>query len=363
MIQNKKRLFSILLIIIVLLSGCKGEDPYFNGETTIIDHFNKQLSLQGKEITLDSINAGYMSVCDSLLTFASFDYPDGILYVFSLNSGKLLTKLCPKGRGPGEYINFTHTEQYVKDADNIKLWVDDGVKSHILLDLTGSIKTGSEKRDSLIILEGYKISPHGFSLIFTLDEEQILTRIQCEKLYHKDKKYTPERYIMYHKNTQHQVKTFVQFKKPIINPNEIDPTAFYSLNARIKPDKSKLATAMRHLGQINILDIKSGEWKGFRMKNTLDFTSLTSDIKNFNNYYTDVCTDNKYIYALYLNKPIYESNWSSNIIHVFDWEGTPQYEITLSEPVLQITVDNDSGTIYGKNGFEQVFSYHVPTSK
>lgn len=355
--------FFILGILSFCLVGCKDDDStYFNGKITTVS-FNKQIPLQGQELHLDSVYAGYMSAYDTLITFASSAYPEYYLYVFGTNSGKLLGKLCPQGRGPGEYISFTHTEQYTQAEDGLKLWVNDGVSSHKLLNLTASLQQGKEVCDSILRLEVNKVSPHGFSLIFILDSSQILTRLQCEKLYDEDKTYLPERYILYAGDIQHEIKTFQQFKKPINNPNKIDPTIFYNLQARIKPDKSKLVTTMKHLGQIGILDIKSGTWQGFRIENTPAIPYLKNEMKNFNLYYTDVCTDDQYIYALYANKPIYANEYSSNTIHVFNWEGEPQYALLLSDPVLQISVDPCFGKIYGKNGLEQVFCYTLPQSK
>lgn len=349
-------------LLSLCILGCKDDDAsYFNGKITTVA-FNKQVPLQGQELNLDSVYAGYMSVYDTLLTFASSAYPEHYLYVFGTNSGKLLGKLCPQGRGPGEYLNFTHTEQYSEEQDGIKLWVSDGVHSHILLNLTASLRQGKEVRDSVLKLEGNKVSPHGFSLIFVLDNGQVLTRLQCEKLYYQDRTYLPERYVLYAGDIRHEIETFRQFKKPVNNPNEIDPTVFYNLQARIKPDKSKLATAMRHLGQISILDIKNGTWQGFRIENAPGIPSLKSEMKDFNLYYTDICTDDRYIYALFVNKPVHESDRSSSTIHVFNWEGIPQYAIQLAEPVLQIAVDPCHGKIYGKNGLEQVFCYTLPAS-
>lgn len=361
-LKNVFRPLCVLGILSFGFSGCQDNDnSYFNGEVTTVG-FNKQIPLQGRELHLDSVYAGYMSVYDTLLTFASSAYPEHYLYVFGVNSGRLLGKLCPQGRGAGEYSGFTHTEQYTQEPDGIKLWVSDGVKSHILLNLTASLQQGKEVRDSVLQLEGKKVSPHGFSLIFVLDNGQILTRLQCEKLYYQDKTYLPERYVLYAGGIQHELETFRQFKKPVNNPNEIDPTVFYNLQARIKPDKSKLVTAMRHLGRIGILDIKSGKWRGFRIENTPDISYLKGEMKNFNLFYTDVCTDDRYIYTLFVNKPVYENDRSTRIVHVFNWEGVPQYEIELSEPVLQIAVDPCNGKIYGKNGLEQVFCYTLPAS-
>lgn len=361
-LKSSLKQLCIFGILCFCIWSCKEDDySYFNGKITTVS-FNKQIPLQGEELQLDSVYAGYMSAYDTLLTFATSAYPEHYVYVFGTNSGKLLGKLCTQGRGPGEYDSFTHAEQYLKEPDGIKLWVSDR-NSHILLNLTASLRQGKEVRDSVLKLDGSKVSPHGFSFIFVLDNGQLLTRLQCEKKEGGDISYRPERYVLYEGGIPNEVKTFWQFKKPVSNPNNIDPTVFYNLLARMKPDKSKLATAMQHLGRIGIFDLKSETWQGFRIENTPAISYLKGEMKNFYLYYTDICTDDNYIYALYVNKPIPENARSGNTVHVFDWEGKPQYAIQLSEPVQQITVDPCNGKMYGKNEMEQVFCYTLPVSE
>jgi hypothetical protein len=109
---------------------------------------------------------------------------------------------------------------------------------------------------------------------------------------------------------------------------------------RIKPDdNTKLVMAMFSMDQINIMDVTTGEIKGYRNKNSPDFNYL-KDIDNIKNYYLDVCVDDKYIYGLYLNGKNGLGS-TANILHVFDWDGNFIRKIVLDKTVLYLSMGFD----------------------
>jgi hypothetical protein len=107
---------------------------------------------------------------------------------------------------------------------------------------------------------------------------------------------------------------------------------------RIKPDdQSKLAMGMKSMDQINIMDIATGEIKGYRNKNSPDFNYLRDDIDNVEIYYIDLSVDNKYIYALYNGEEFY----TGNTLNVFDWNGNFIRKIVLDKTVLSTSMGLD----------------------
>ena len=117
---------------------------------------------------------------------------------------------------------------------------------------------------------------------------------------------------------------------------------------RMKPDKTKIAMSMYFMGQINILDTKTGNLKGFRLENSIDFTSLGEDPEKLLIYYIDICADDNYIYALYVDKPFANGagfDELGDIIHILDWTGKPLHEIQLDKKVSQIAFDQQRGFI------------------
>lgn len=62
--------------------------------------------------------------------------------------------------------------------------------------------------------------------------------------------------------------------------------------------------------------------------------------------YIDISATKKYVYALYSDKKAYESGRKSNVILVFDWEGTPVKKYILDLEVYYITVDEVRNRIF-----------------
>ncbi len=80
--------------------------------------------------------------------------------------------------------------------------------------------------------------------------------------------------------------------------------AFYTWDA-VKPDGSRIVQAMRFLPQINVLDLRTGKLFGSRLKGAPGF-SLMKDVKRLTEtvYYTGVCADDRYIYAVFRERGI-----------------------------------------------------------
>ena len=351
-------------IFCFLLLGCKRELPYFNGEISYIDKFEKEINLIGKNINLDGIFTGYMSAYDSLLFFSSYKYQDYFMHVFALDRGKEIGALCQHGEGPSDFIGFTHTEQYVYDNGKLKLWVGDDFKQYCLLDVTTSLENKSTSIDSVIPFYWRNKWQHPLSVAFVMNNGGVLSRYQCQKLYYKDKDYLVTSYHLYYQNMDEEIKEYTLYNKPIIVKNDRKFDApfelFLSSIDRLKPDQTKVVMGMQMIAQINILDVKTGQLRGFRIKDTFDFDYLTEDSQNYRMYYTDICADDYFIYALYANTLINGGEnfpFLTNIIHVYDWNGIPICKVTLDKKVYQITVDPINNKIYGENNEEEVFQY------
>ena len=93
---------------------------------------------------------------DSLLFFTSHKYSDCWMYVFSVNSGKHIASLCPKGQGPNDYLSCKNSQQFIRENGELKLWVRDNAKSARLLNITKSIETGATVCDAIIPMDWNK---------------------------------------------------------------------------------------------------------------------------------------------------------------------------------------------------------------
>lgn len=102
----KNRFILILFMVGFVFFACKEEtDLYFNGDITVIKSFDNDTLLSPVKVELEDIYDGSVLAYDSLLFFTSHKYSDCWMYVFSVNSGKHIASLCPKGQGPNDYLS------------------------------------------------------------------------------------------------------------------------------------------------------------------------------------------------------------------------------------------------------------------
>lgn len=122
----------------------------------------------------------------------------------------------------------------------------------------------------------------------------------------------------------------------------------------MKPDGSKIVQVMRHLPQINILDVSTGNLTGCRMKNSPDFSLLGTNMESMNVYYNCVQADDNYIYTTYWGEKPWDDRLGTelpvfNKIHVFDWNGKLLYKLTTDHSFFRIWLDPVRKRLYTIN--------------
>lgn len=349
----------IVCLSILLFISCAEQPllPVFNGDIEIVEDKEKSIKLSGTEIVLnEDIHAGYMSVYDSLFLFVTDQYQDYFLYVFNVNNGNLLGTFCPKGHGPGDFYDFYHSEQYVAEDDQIKIWGYDCINNAYLLNLTQSIERKSTVVDSTIIQNWRYRHTRPWSLFFALGKDSILIKNQPEYLANSDDSFNFGAYRLYEKNIEPELETYTLYNRlPIKEDRKTVAELYYSLD-RINLESTKLAMAMQYLAQINILEIESGKLKGYRLEDSPDFDKLPLKPTMF--YYTDICVGQRIIISLYANTMLGEHNsLSSNVIHIYDWNGQLMKKIELDNMVEQIAFDPVHEFLYGYTEDERIIQY------
>jgi len=349
--------------LLMVVSSCKEEEPYFNGEISFYDNFSGTDTLYGKKIEfIDDIQAGLMTVYDSIMLFWCPDYKNYSVLMCNINTGENIGFLCRKGNGPDEFGDRAYSTQIVVDNDT-KLWVDDRHKNKMkLLNLSESIKEGVTIIDSTVDKESAK-DFFSISSNFMLDNYMMLVKNQSELLYqgNLDKlDYLPGAYHIY--KGQEKLKEFKLYNKQLINLDYKRQSYSILLSCdRIKPDKSKIAMSMGKLSQINILDINTGILSGFRKSKSIDYKDLTTLTHEEQRIYytTGIEVDNHYIFVMYANKLVEEEYHHTKEIHVFDWEGKAVKRLIFEQEFDFMTLDAKNKKLYLKNEREEVYCYDI----
>jgi hypothetical protein len=343
-----KRYILVFLASCTAFISCKEKDyTYFYGETIIVDTNVKPDTLYGKKIELDGIYTGNMWIYDTLIGFASSKFPDYYMHVFNVNTGRFLYPLCKRGTGPGEFPSITYTNQLVYE-EQLYYWIrkEDGRDECVLVNLERPGDVIKRKTD--IKIETEFLASFGF--VFILNDSLFIANQQGEQQYHGDGPFTAPAYYLYNSDTKDRIKTYKMYNGfiPVLN-NFFDRGGefiCYRSYDRIKPDdKSKIAIGMMHIDQINILNLKTGEMKGYRNKTSPDFGYL-KDIDNYRLYYSYILVDDRYIYGLYSDTEYRLRKWESNTVNIFDWDGNFIRKILLDKTALKIALDPVNKYLY-----------------
>ncbi len=361
----KNRFILILFMVGFVFFACKEEtDLYFNGDITVIKSFDNDTLLSPVKVELEDIYDGSVLAYDSLLFFTSHKYSDCWMYVFSVNSGKHIASLCPKGQGPNDYLSCKNSQQFIRENGELKLWVRDNAKSARLLNITKSIETGATVCDAIIPMDWNKYFVYPATTLFFLKDGYILGQNQCEEQYSKGKEYIPRNFYLYKDSLGNKVKEYKLFNRPVIlkdDKYDVLSGMFYANHSYIHPDQTKVAIAMQRVAQITILDVKSGKQVGYRMDDTLDFSDIEQNLECIRYYYTSAAVNSRYIFALYIDQAEMGGKYpfKSKTVHVFDWEGRPVYKIQLDKEISWITLDPQNNRLYAQGEDDSIWAYDV----
>ncbi|WP_455672037.1 BF3164 family lipoprotein [Phocaeicola sp.] len=366
--MKKSTLFQwSFLIGIISLWGCSPseESTFFNGNIEIISSFDETKEVAATRILLEDINDDRMIVCDSFLLFKSYKYQDYWFYVFDKDKRNLISRICPKGEGPDDFLSCIDTGQFITNSNNDKLlWIGEPYKSfYKLVNITQSIYSKKTICDSVVTINWMEKFQYPPVAIFFLADNKIIARNQCEQKFVNDKEYTPGKYRFYQKTLDNIIREDIIYKKPIMpkgNNSTTSYVSYYTSLDRIKPDETKIAMVMQSIGQLNILDITSGKIIGIRQENSLSFKDLEDNVKERRYYYTSIAVDHEFIYAAY-SGAIYKGGYPdlAKEIHIFNWEGKAICKLVVDQPILGLSYNTWEQKLYGCNIANEVYSYDV----
>lgn len=362
MIQFKKFLFYTSCTFL-LLSGCEEKTSFLNGEMIVVDDIRTTDTLIGEQLVFDSINSGIISLCDSLAFFYSHRMPDYQYYCFNIRTGKHISNFFPLGKGAGEFLNVTPIIQKYKENGEIKaLFAAINEKKAGVFNITKSIEQKKTVCDTVFDCQWSKTRP--FSSFFQYNDNKILAYKRPDKISSDENKYSLPQYLMIDCYTGNVERTYDLYKEPgIYNPGAKDLNGdFYSSLNLMKPDRTKVAMFMTLAPQINILDVETGNLKGITLSGAPGFEDLEK-CNEFRQYHAFSDVDDKYIYALYIDKDYmdFDATISSCVLRVFDWEGNFIYKFYINVGLDQIQIDAENSLMYGVClATEEVFRYQLP---
>jgi hypothetical protein len=349
------RFYLSVLALLVLSCSEEGEmKKIFNGEVVIIDNKPDIDTLYGERVKLDGIYAGFMAAYDSIIVFSSHQYETALgclSLVFNLKTGDQISSLIKVGEGPGEYTMGTTTHQFHIDNDAMKIWYYDYFIKKICILVNINDNTVSDSIDFSWLKPDRKEPSSRF---FILNDSLFLAFNMEEPASNQDNENValPQVWSLYNYKTKEKIRQYDVFNDFIY----FDSYFGLASEDQLKPDNTKLVIPMMYLPQINIVDIQTGEIKGYVFKGNLpDYASIKHHYEE-QRYFFRTCVDNDFIYAAK-----YEEN--NVFIDVFDWNGNYLKQLVLDKHMVEfITLDPVHKYLYipviGEDE-EEIYRYDV----
>ncbi len=367
---------SVFLFVIIAVIGVScANNGNKEQHKTIAGSFDSVYSVAGKEILKDQYNILTLNVADTFLLATLRDTKD---YYFTLYNAKTLTKVmdvAPHGKGPGEFSGGLSYQNYEMGNGHLYLWVwAYNSQKLIRINLSESVsqhKTIPVKVLKIGIKDGF-ISSEDFHSIYYIDSTKVVGRSTNLALH-------INRFLSYNPVKGRIINKVPPFPKVKYDSTKKDEghgflmyryNPLYNAGFRMKPDKTKFASAM---GMFNRLDIFDAD--GNLINSYIDDDNITdklikeylsvneNNVKNVpvKNYYADSFVTDSFIYTLYHNK--LASDWKTSVpvqIRIFNWEAEPLCTIKIPDYLQHISIDEANGILYGNAiNDEKVLKYDI----
>lgn len=257
-----------------------------------------------------------MNACgDKLYTNAAF-LASYCVDAYDLDSGEYLAGLCRSGRGPGEFVDaFPYS---VKDGSLIVAEIGDGTVSEVSLaeDAFGDVLhqvrlQGPEEGACPVVASAYKMAGEEVLVYNSIQAE--LGLVGLENPY----------YALYDWNSGKEKRPFRLFDAaPLAKAPETGKATAFALHDCMDDTGTTLCFVMGKMPVFALLDIASGEARGFRLKGGPAFSASMPQ-----NCFHAVCAQGEYIYALYgpdmknAKTTLYKLDWEGNLLNKYLLDG------------------------------------------
>lgn len=367
--MNKSLIFAFISMC-VLLTNCNQSNvdkKYFNGEIHLINDLTQVEKLEATEFDIEGVYNGHIVVYDSLL----FYYPlqqlttKHFYEIYNLKNDSLLGNFCFRGRGPDETVGIAPICNLYSDKGSLKtLLYAANEKRLIEWNISKSLVTNTTVNDTIIPYT-WMVDNHTaiYNRIFHLNDTAIF--VEAPPRY-TDDSWEKVSLPVYEKRTIFTNKKLRSYPVFIDTPKSEESKSFshesilYTYSC-VKPDSKKIAQSVMYLQQINIIDLETGDVKGFRIKGTPGFSIFEKDINKVKTNYSSLEADNNYIYALYREVSAHISDTTTTSqLHIFNWNGNLIRKYDLGQIVKLITLDPVNNILYGRNNAtEKMYRYDL----
>lgn len=326
-----------MLLFICILGACKDERKHL-----VLDLFSESEHLfqRKSNIQEDSLATIEGLVCDKE-NLVVYDLHSGDSYtLFDKNTGEYITRFGTIGQGPGEIPSGCYGYLLKK-----KFSVFDDQMRIVMKYNLDSLRNNNEKVYPMRLAK-YKMPNVQISRLIAIDDSTFF----CAGTYKS--KY---QYILFDKNSKILAygievynaadSAFNMYTRYLANQGDLV----------LRPGKNMFAYSVNFSSNLDIIEIVNGKIelkKSLRLGDPI-YKSMSNGIyqsvdltEDSQVGYINLSATDRYIYALYSDKKIYENGRKSNTILVFDWEGNAVKKYSLDVDAYYIAIDEVDQTIF-----------------
>ena len=352
------RFDSILLLVLLLTISCTN-----SSKSDLI--FKLEYSLEGNQILLEDVNINQLFTIDNYL-FGHQYKGEYYFKIFDIENLSEIGELCRRGNGPNEFPFYLMLNQHYTDNSEVCIWVHDLTVGR----LTKINVTQSLRDNETIVLREIPTRPQSaFYNAFVIDSSLIVGRSTNSII-------NMNRLQLYNPIDDSIIRTISLFPKVDVNQSKDDINftmlkynPLFVSSIGLKPDKSKIASAMTSFNRVDIFDINGDVYKSIiegpdvpdYLKKYLNAVEDNSE-SSLQYFYNSIFTSNNFIYALYVGQELSEYGQKPlpTQLRIFDWEGNPMAKINLNDYLINFTIDEDRGVMFGVDHYnEKLLQYDI----
>ena len=333
-------LVGYITLALVSCNSKSQDTDIFNGEIISIDEHAPEKEVEFKKITLKGSNFGYLAIHDSLALFMNPKLQSQWFQLFNCRTFDELGQFVGKGNGHEEFIAVGPVWNITKSLAGKSTIIEKQIK----------LPWKKENRGAC------------FNEYFIKDSCTLYAKVDATPINNHDAS-LPYYQIRDLRNGE-KISDIHIFKKSIVNKQtKVLPQTFFYSHDVMKPDGSKIAQAMLHVPQLNIIDTKSKAVAGYRMNENMSLSDLETR-KELKQYFTRICADDNYIYTVFYGKT--ESKVHEvpcvNQIYIFNWEGRLVSKIITKHCIDEIAVDGINKILYTTSPMDETL-YYIKTDE
>ncbi|MDR0349400.1 MAG: TolB-like 6-bladed beta-propeller domain-containing protein [Tannerella sp.] len=311
-----------------------------------------------------------IAIYDNMLAAFTIN-PAALMSIVDLDTEKVLLEKGTRGRGPGEFLSFVTSKQFVVQNGHICLWAyDNQAKKSVLIDITKSIEN-----QTIVIIETWQLGveylQNGGILVLPSGERFVKFPITYKDT--RDNHYQYPKYL-YFSSDDEEVGELAFFKRGTfsLSASEFENVRMLMFDGFLsqKPDGTKAIDVFHHSDHLNFLDLINN--RGFSVHYSEGMsvddlasasTSLSYLLRHYVKVYRDATVTDDYVLALYSGKSeALEGNiapCTKSAVRIFDWEGNPLILVHVDRELGSIAYDQRTKRLYALDPEENIVYYEL----